>query len=960
MAPVLRHYHSIPIWKMLCLSRVVGCRGHDLGNSVSRICRSLAAMVAFAALWPGASPRAESAESATDTTSTHSQAQEVATGWMWSPLLRELDSRDNPFHAIEVDGNLLVTGYSTRIWNGDAWVTLPGARRDVLGFVSHAGHLYTHTKCRPANKRGNRNYVAPGRLLRWDGQGWSDLDSLPVATDAFLVSLRDQLFTCGKREDELCLWMREDEVWKPLAAVPPLQVNDGCTPAIVWNDQLFVAGSWKNRCAAVYKFDGQVWSGTGHDLRGRITSFAAVDGDLYAAGVHYPDAPELGGFVIRYRDGSWIPLGSDWSGQVIQLLEHRGRLVALGMDEHSDGTVRELVRVWEDDHWTAFGELRAESANSSIQSAEIRSITTYRGDLVVVGDFGSVDGRVCRGVARWDGAAWRGMGGSRSLEGEVRAILSTEDRVFVAGGFTIAGDLFAPGIVEWDETEWRAIAAGAGGFMNSLAWHRGSLIAAGNLPVALHSNGMISEVDEEILAWDGSVWQALGFEGRPAHCLAVYDGDLLVGRDGAGPDGERILRWNGRWSVFPELLIPGVHGYAVEELVVHDGVLFAAGPFGVCRWNRMNWERIGWFERGSVAQALASIDGQLLLGGRFDSIEGVEAANVARWDGSRWHPLGAGVTSDQGFPMVSAFVVLPADRSARPASNLPEGNVASSAETNPLVLIGGKFDRVGDQAAGSLAVWDGTKLDPLLPGIDEGFVNTLAARGDTVFVGGYFLADGTSIRNFGMLVREDDRSVSMAEASSGPSVSRSKEHEPAPSALPNFIEPLELSDQAEIAPPGPPWSFATLSAEEGVILELLSGGCYNIDRHHFVISGGDSLRIECWEVCSRESNAMNSARRRSGAGGCADPDRDPLSLRQRVGEIVLPRSSGVRLDRMIATVEAPSNVVSTAGHSFRWLYYRNGVLIATLEQSDHGRLHDYGRAGAIAPYQLLRLIRDCQ
>ncbi len=68
------------------------------------------------------------------------------------------------------------------------------------------------------------------------------------------------------------------------------------------------------------------------------------------------------------------------------------------------------------------------------------------------------------------------------------------------------------------------------------------------------------------------------------------------------------------------------------------------------------------------------------IGGSFSSAGLIPANNVARWDGRRWHPLGAGVN----------------------------GYVYAIAVMDDKVYVGGDFTQAGDVAVNSIAMWDGT------------------------------------------------------------------------------------------------------------------------------------------------------------------------------------------------------------------------------------------------------------
>ena len=139
--------------------------------------------------------------------------------------------------------------------------------------------------------------------------------------------------------------------------------------------------------------------------------------------------------------------------------------------------------------------------------------------------------------------------------------------------------------------------------------------------------------------------------------LSALEGDLVAGGDFDLADGalevDYVARWNGEaWQAMGEGFDRGV-----RSLLVHEGLLFAGGRFtrsgalhrtGIARWNGTSWASLG----GGVEQdssigsvsALASLEGELVMGGRFQSAGGHTARNVARWSASTgtWSQLSPG------------------------------------------------------------------------------------------------------------------------------------------------------------------------------------------------------------------------------------------------------------------------------------------------------------------------------
>ena len=110
-------------------------------------------------------------------------------------------------------------------------------------------------------------------------------------------------------------------------------------------------------------------------------------------------------------------------------------------------------------------------------------------------------------------------------------------------------------------------------------------------------------------------------------------------------------------------------------------------------------------------------NGDLIVGGKFTSIDGVSANYIARWNGASWSPLGSGLNGK-----VNALAVF-------------KGNL----------IAAGEFTTAGGLPVNFIAQWDGTAWNDQLGGVSS-TVTSLAVIADTLFVGGYFVdADNTTV-----------------------------------------------------------------------------------------------------------------------------------------------------------------------------------------------------------------------
>lgn len=127
------------------------------------------------------------------------------------------------------------------------------------------------------------------------------------------------------------------------------------------------------------------------------------------------------------------------------------------------------------------------------------------------------------------------------------------------------------------------------------------------------------------------------------------------------------------------------------------------------------WSNIGTGGANDWVYATTVYNGNLIVGGKFTSIGGVSANHIAKWNGTSWQPLGAGLNGK-----VNALMVY-------------NGNL----------YAGGEFTMSGSTTVNYIAKWNGTQWKDDLGDMNN-IVTSLAVYNNMLYVGGYFTsADGT-------------------------------------------------------------------------------------------------------------------------------------------------------------------------------------------------------------------------
>ena len=466
------------------------------------------------------------------------------------------------------------------------------------------------------------------------------------------------------------------------------------------------AGEATSRYVAAW--DGMRWTPMGIGMNSVAVCFVEYQGALIAGGNFQTADGSTVNHIARWDGNAWVPLGEGTNGPVWALTVHEGKLVAGGLFSKAGNAIAVNLATWDGVAWSSLGDG---------PDQEVLALLSRPGELVVAGSFEYFGQREAHHVLSWDGTSWRTLG--TGLNGQVVSLAEYGNNVVAGGSFQSSGESSVFNIAAWDGSAWTPLGEGTNGRVDRLLVHDGRLFAAGQFSQA--GGGLAIG----IAAWDGGMWTPVGNGlNAAATSLAVYQDAVFVAgefqRAGDGVVDSYALEFlaelrDGSWGAVVEDRGRGMND-GVNAVAFLDGQLVVGGNFTmagnvpanfIARWNGRSWEEMGGGFNQAVL-ALKVVNGVLYAGGTFFAKgDGIELGGIARWDGAAWQPMGFGFNRW----------------------------VFDIEDYYGTVVVGGNFTSTGGRPVNRVCYWDGDSWRSMGTGM-TGTVSDLAVHKEVLYVGG--------------------------------------------------------------------------------------------------------------------------------------------------------------------------------------------------------------------------------
>jgi trimeric autotransporter adhesin len=485
--------------------------------------------------------------------------------------------------------------------------------------------------------------------------------------------------------------------WRPLGNASANGTNDHVFAIRVIGNTVYVGGRFSRAGNAAIEAIARVdvvtgtWSPVGNPLASGGTVFAllAVNNDLYVGG----DFNTIGGVpannIAKWNGSAWSTLSMGLNSQVRALANIGNRIFAGGeftLAGNVTGTIDvNRVAEWTGTTWSALGTGFATAADT---------LCIYNGEL-------HLGTSAAQSLWRWNGSSWISVS---TLSGPLRALRAVDNKLIAVGDLDSQGipnnDPF--GAFSWDGSTLSPLGFGTDSFRSDVQGgytiiNSGSQIYIGGDFSEGRNTATSSVIVSNLARWDGSQWQRLsaGNAGLNAPVLALHTRAGSVYAAGSfntvgSALSPSLAQWNGSWLTRPNPVgatyVENAMAFASDTnqllwagIVRLDSTLFG----GIARATTSTFAALSTtnLSFADSIQAVAIKGSNIYVGGRFTNIGGVAANNIARWDGTAWNAMGAGVNG-RVHDIEAAF----------------SGNS---------ILVGGEFTQAGGLSASRIARWDG-------------------------------------------------------------------------------------------------------------------------------------------------------------------------------------------------------------------------------------------------------------
>ena len=259
-----------------------------------------------------------------------------------------------------------------------------------------------------------------------------------------------------------------------------------------------------------------------------------------------------------------------------------------------------------------------------------------------------------RAIGKWDNNNWQDMAGTINASGSGggKCLTYFNGFYYMGGSFAYIGtDINAAYFVYWDGDSWEGVPNSYGVMTQTvfdMTIYNNMLVIGGRF----HSIGTADPLNFYcIAAYDGTDYINMGTMPETVFALETYNGELYAG--GAWFTLRKYTGAGTGYDVWED--VGGYLNYYVKDMEVDtfNNFLLVAGGFTMVDdsipcdygiWDGFRWSGVGTGEGYALdANAICLYNGDVYLGGNWDTIGGQGVGYCAFFDGEQWQRVNSGI-----------------------------------------------------------------------------------------------------------------------------------------------------------------------------------------------------------------------------------------------------------------------------------------------------------------------------
>ena len=271
-------------------------------------------------------------------------------------------------------------------------------------------------------------------------------------------------FTYAGSTDVRNIAMWNGNSWTALGTgIGNSSVGDTVYSLAVYNGVLYAGGNFTYAggipASNIAKWNGTSWSAVSNGINGQVNALLVYNSKLYAGGEFDNAGTVSANRIARWNGTSWADVGGGFntnnSSKVFALATWGSKLVVGGRFNTAGGNPDTNVAGWNDTTWSAVG------SGFGTGSDRIFALTVNNNVLYCGGKSSSE-----YNIAYLSGTTWRSVGGG--VDNDVNTLASYKGNLIVGGNFRRAGGVYVDRIALWDGVTWNRMLTGMNEKVNSL------------------------------------------------------------------------------------------------------------------------------------------------------------------------------------------------------------------------------------------------------------------------------------------------------------------------------------------------------------------------------------------------------------------------------------------------------------------------------------------------------------